>query len=65
MSNRMESIYLIVEDNTEVAEMNSFYLKQFDAEANCSVVSSPLEARERLRIEQPRMIIRLYRKLAR
>lgn len=57
MDKMTDSIYLIVEDNLEVAQMNSHYLKQFDTEASCLVVSSPAEAREHLRIGQPRMII--------
>jgi len=57
MNSAAERIYLIVEDNIEMAEMNSFYLKQFDAQANCLVISCPAEARERLRIEQPQMIV--------
>ncbi|MBE9060108.1 sigma factor-like helix-turn-helix DNA-binding protein [cf. Phormidesmis sp. LEGE 11477] len=57
MTSSINNTYLIVEDDGETAEFNSLYIKMFDTDANCINVASPIEAKQQLEREQPRLII--------
>lgn len=50
-------LFLIVEDHPEVAENNCIFLKQIYPDATCILAENPEQAKERLTLEKPDLIV--------
>jgi DNA-binding NarL/FixJ family response regulator len=50
-------LFLIVEDHPEVAENNCIFLKQLYPDAICTLAENPGQAKERLKLEIPDLIV--------
>lgn len=50
-------LFLVVEDQPELAERNCIFLNKVEANAHCVIAENPDQARERLKLEKPDLIV--------
>jgi response regulator of citrate/malate metabolism len=56
-SQTSSKLFLVVEDQPELAERNCEFLKKVEAEAHCVIAENPDQAKERLKLETPDLIV--------